>query len=342
MNKENNSVKSDNILNLQNQNILLYLLPILYFVMKKGPSTLSFSGIDHVSLEKKTKLLNRIKGYMSPEEQSILHRAETILLTLARIKSVFEGPELRGAQTYYNSLSVDERKRNMLMDISEFVDHDRREAIYKAVELHTKAREVEDRLGRARSMSSNEVSIDTIERYIDVFDPILEGDLKQRSLELRKIIGMLKLMKSIGSKNSIDEMDLIEAVKPFMPPEQAESLGRMIQIVKAVSTIGNDTNKANVTSNDASNTSQSKNNEINNATAEASKYQGEGNSSYNAGASLNNNMPNNNPYYSSNNYQVNNYRSSYNNPGIMPPAVPAMPSTTEAPSKDQEKKNTDN
>ena len=241
MNKENaNTIKSDNIFGIQNQSMWLLIIPILFLAMKKGPGTLSFNDIDHVSLEKKTKLLNRIKGYMSPEEQSIIHRAETILFTVAKIKSIFEGPDIMAAETQFHSLSLDERKRNMLMDISEFVDNERREVIYKAVELHSKAKVMEDRLGRIQSFSNNEISIDTIEKYIEAFDPILEGELKNKSQEIRKIIGMLKLMKSISSKNGLNELDLIDAVKPFMQAEQAESLGRMIQIVKAVSTIGNE------------------------------------------------------------------------------------------------------
>ncbi len=248
-NENQNSVKDNNIFNFSSQNMLIFLLPVLFLTMKKGAGTLSFSEIDHVGLEKKTKLLNRIKGYMSPEEQSIVHRAETILLTVAKVKSIFEGPEVRGAETHYNSLSLDDRKRNMLMDISEFVDDERREAIYKAVEIHSKARTMQDRLGRLQTLSNNDVTIDTIESYIDAFDPILEGELKNKAVELRKIIGILKLLKTVNNKNGVNEMDLIDAVKSFMPAEQAESLGRMLQIVKAVSTIGNEANNSTTANN---------------------------------------------------------------------------------------------
>ncbi len=245
MNSENqNTVKDNNIFNFSSQSILIFLLPILFLGMKKGAGALSFTEIDHVSLEKKTKLLNRIKGYMSPEEQSIVHRAETILLTVAKVKSIFEGPEVRGAETHYNSLSLDDRKRNMLMDISEFVDNERREAIYKAVELHSKARMMEDKLGRLQALNNKEVTIDTIEGYIDAFNPILEGELKNKVGELRKIIGVLKLLKTINNKSGMNELDLIDAVKSFIPSEQAEGIGRMLQIVKAVSTIGNEANKS--------------------------------------------------------------------------------------------------
>lgn len=236
--------KSDNIFNFHGQNIWLLLLPALFFLMKKKSGTISFSEIDHAALEKKTKLLNRIKGYMSPEEQVIVHKAETILFTAAKIKSIFDGPDVTGAQTHFHSLSVEERKKNMLMDISEFVDHERREAIYKAVELHSKAKTMEALLDRIQPLSANELSIETIERYIDAFDPILEGDLRSRSKELRKIIGVIKLIKSLNNKNGLNEMDLIEAVKPFMQSEQAENIGRMLQIIKAVSTIGNEASEA--------------------------------------------------------------------------------------------------
>ena len=216
----------------------LWILPIFLLLFRGGTNKLDIKSIEASSLEKKAKLLERIKGYMNSEEQIIIHRAEMLLHIMLKVKGLLELPELLSAETRSHTLSFNDRKRHMLMDISEFVDEDKREVIHKAIDLHLKASTMENKIQEIKSLNSTQLSIDTIEKYIDIFDPLLEGDLKNKTKELRILAGILKLMKSLDKKEKLDEMDIIEIIKPFMNSEQGEQLGKMIQIFKAVSSIG--------------------------------------------------------------------------------------------------------
>lgn len=224
----------------------LWILPIFLLIFRGGTSKLNIKEIEASSLEKKAKLLGRIKGYMNSEEQLVIHRAEMLLHIILKVKGLLELPELMGVETRSHTLSFNDRKRHMLMDISEFVDEDKREVIHKAIDLHLKASTMESKIKEIQNLSSSQISIDTLDRYIDIFDPLLEGDLKNRTKELRVLAGILKLMKSLDKKEKLDELDIIEIIKPFMNQEQSEQLGKMIQIFKAVSTIG-ESNQQNVT-----------------------------------------------------------------------------------------------
>ncbi|SCY04923.1 hypothetical protein [Alkaliphilus peptidifermentans] len=221
------------------QNWILFL-PVMMMASSKIPEVLNFSKVDTMELEKKIRLLNRIKGYMKPEEQNILHRSEMILHIVVKVKSLMEISKMQNHETKYHSLSLDDRKRYMLMDIAEFVDDEKRDVIHKAIELNLKANMMGSKIKELQQLSSAEVSIETIEKYIEIFEPLVEGDIKSKTKELKILIGFLKLMKSISSKEKIDEMDIVNMVKPMVNDEQGESLMKMMQIFKALSTISNE------------------------------------------------------------------------------------------------------
>ncbi len=217
----------------------LWLIPILMLYLKKGSEKLNIFKIETESLDNKVKLLNRIKGYMSSEEQLIIHRAEMLLHIISKVKAMMETPDILSATTY-SSLSLADKKRNMLMDISEFVDEEKRGVIHKAIDLHLKANHVEGKIKEIQSLETSQINIESIEKYIELFDPILEGQLKNKTKELKVLMGVLKLMKSLEKKDQFNEMDLIEIITPFVGDEQREQMTKMIQLVKVFSTIGND------------------------------------------------------------------------------------------------------
>ncbi|GAB6086947.1 hypothetical protein [Alkaliphilus crotonatoxidans] len=225
----------------------LWILPILLLFIGGKSNKLNVREIEAMSLEKKAKLLGRIKGYMDSEEQLVIHRAEMLLHIILKVKELMELPGLIGAETKYHTLSYTDRKRHMLMDISEFVDDEKREVIHKAIDLHMKASLMENKIRELQDLANTPLSIDQLDKYIDVFDPLLEGELKDKTKELRVLVGILKLVKSLSSKQKLDESDIFEIAKPFLSKEQGEQLNKMIQIFRAVSSIGEGSSSAGMT-----------------------------------------------------------------------------------------------
>jgi len=194
--------------------------------------------IESATLEKKAKLLGRIKGYMNSEEQLIIHRAEMLLHTIQRLKSFMELPDALEAQTTYHHLSHEEKIRNMLMDLSEFAEPDKREVIQKAINLNMKAKVMEGRVQELQQLSVNPLGLETLEHYIRIVEPILEGGTKDRTKDLKVLVGLLKGIKVMQERKTLDEMTIFEMVKPFIGDEQGQQLERMIKLFKAVSSLG--------------------------------------------------------------------------------------------------------
>jgi len=233
--------QKDHIINigfLSNNWVLI--LPIIMVLFQKLPDLMKINEIQEDKLEKKIKLLNRIKGYMLEEEQGVVHRAEIILHIVVKLKGLLEISQLQKVETKYHSLSFDDRKRYMLMDIAEFVEDDKREAAHRAIELNLKTNMMGTKLKEIKEMGTEGITIETVEKYIELFEPLLEGELKSKSKEIKTLMGILRLVKSMEKKEKIDEMDIIQLIKPFVNEEQGESMMKMIQIFKAISTIGNE------------------------------------------------------------------------------------------------------
>lgn len=220
----------------------LWLLPILMLYLRKGSTKLNIYEIDTNSMEKKARLLNRIKGYMSSEEQLIIHRTEMLLQIISKVKVMMETPDILNSSTY-SSLSIEDKKKNMLLDISEFVDADKQDIIYKSIDVHSKIHHMGNKLQEIKSLDTQSITIETVEKYIELFDPILEGQLQGRTKELKALVGVIKLFKSMETKGQLDETDLIEIIKPFVSQEQGDQLTRMIQLVKVFSAINNESSE---------------------------------------------------------------------------------------------------
>jgi len=202
---------------------------------------LSFKEIDTKNIEKKSALLNRLKGYMDPEEQKIVHRAEIILQLIGNAKMLFETEELISAGVKNSSLNIDDRKRNMLIDLSEFIHDDKREVIHQAIDMDVQIKRLGSKIKDLQTINSQgaSFSLEHIEKYFEIFEPFLDKEITEKVNEGKRLLSMLKLYKSIEEKGTINELDIIEMVKPYIAEEQRENLSRMIGIMKVVSSMGN-------------------------------------------------------------------------------------------------------
>ncbi|SNS86239.1 hypothetical protein SAMN05446037_102460 [Anaerovirgula multivorans] len=244
---ENNREKNNINITLNENHIKLVGIMFLFFLLtsnKKSPSKFNLGKfnlreIDDVELERKCRLLNRIKGYMKAEEQHTVHRAEVILEILGKMKSLIEGPELHSAEVQYHSLSLEDRKRNMLLDLSKHMEGEHRDIIHTAIDLDIKARTIEKKIRELNNLAKDGITLQNVEKLIELAEPLLEGEMKSKTKDIKKITSALKLMKSIDEKGSLDENDLIEVISPYIEPQQRDSLMKMVQIAKAVSSTMN-------------------------------------------------------------------------------------------------------
>ena len=197
--------KSGINITLNESHIKLVGIMFLFFLLtsnKKSPSKFNFKEIDDVELEKKCRLLNRIKGYMSPEEQYVVHRAEAVLEILGKVKSLIEGPELHSAEVQYHSLSLEERKRNMLLDLSKHMEGEHRDIIHTAIDLDIKARSIEKKIRELNELAKNGITLENVEKLVELVEPLLEGEIKSKTKDIKKITGMFRLMKSMEEKGN--------------------------------------------------------------------------------------------------------------------------------------------
>lgn len=260
MEKDNNIVLNEGHIKFIG---FIFLFLLLNF-NKRSSKRLSLADIDETELDKKCKLLNRIKSYMNGEEQYVLHRAEVILQIIGKAKFLLEGSQLNTFEVEYNSLSLADRRKNMLLDLSKHMEEKDREMIYTAIDLDMKARTIEKKIKELQVLAKEGINIQNVEKIIEVVEPLLEGEIRDRTKEIKKITGIMKIIKAIDEKGSIDEMDLMEAVSAYIPSEQRDTLMKMMQIAKAVGSTMNkevekediieETSNADISNADISNT----------------------------------------------------------------------------------------
>lgn len=221
-------------------NWLLFFL-FLIFLSRSDTKKLGFQGMNLVDLDKKTKFLNRIKGYMDPQEQYIVHSAETILQIIRNVKVLMEPPQIASAGVRYSSFSLEDRKRNMLMDLSEFLEDEKKMLVHQAVDFDVKIRTLEKKLKEIHSLSQNGNHMANIHEYIEVFEPILADEVKEKVSEFKKLASIISVIGTLRNKEKISEMDIVEIIQPFIHKDQRDSLMRMVQIFKAVTSMSDDT-----------------------------------------------------------------------------------------------------
>lgn len=246
---ENNKEKNSINITLSESHIKLVGIMFLFFLLtsnKKSPSRLNLGKfnlkeIDDVELERKCRLLNRIKGYMKAEEQYTVHRAEVILEIIGKMKSLIEGPALHSAEVQYHSLSLEDRKRNMLLDLSKHMEGEHREIIHTAIDLDMKARNIEKKIRELNELTKDGINLQNVDKLVELVEPLLEGEMRSKTKDIKKITSTLKLMKSIDQKGALDENDIIEIISSHVEPQQRDTLMKMMQIAKAVSSTMNNT-----------------------------------------------------------------------------------------------------
>jgi len=220
-------------------NWLLFFL-FLIFISRKDTKKLGLEEMNLIDLDKKTKFLNRIKGYMDPEEQHIVHSAETLLQIIRNIKVLMEPPQIASAGVRYSSFSLEDRKRNMLIDLSEFLEDEKKILVHSAVDFDVKVRTLEKKLKEIHNLSQNGNFITNIQEYIEVLEPLLADEIKEKVYEFKKIASVINIISTMKNKDKINEMDIVGIIQPFIPKDQQDSIMRMVQIFQVMSSFKDD------------------------------------------------------------------------------------------------------
>ena len=220
---------------------LFFVIAITYF-LKEGVKIFDFNSIDATNLEKKTKMLNRVRNYMNPAEQDIIYKAEMIIHMMKTLKELSLAPNFKDAETMYTTLSFGDRKRQMMMDISEFLSSDSKKNVDIAMNIYEKANKFGSKFQAIKENSNEEINIDTIEGYVELIDPLVDEGLREKVKDLKKVFNMLRTMKLFDKKNNINDFndgDIFKMIEPFVDEDQKEMAHKFIQIFKAVSSMDN-------------------------------------------------------------------------------------------------------
>lgn len=209
-------------------NWLLFFL-FLLFIYRKDMNRLNFQEITLVDLEKKSELLNRIRGYLDPQEQHIVHSAEIILQIIAKIKILMDLPQAEASEVRYSALNLKDRKRSMLIDLSEFLEDEKKLLVHKVVDLDVKVQALEEELGGTHELSQGKGFMSDINNYIEIFESTFSDGTEENAAELKKIVSILKIINVLKNREKINETDIIEFIYPFIGDERKDSLMRMIR-----------------------------------------------------------------------------------------------------------------
>lgn len=238
MSKLKGRVKMEKNLQVQSNWLLFFLF--LMFINRNDTKRLNFQEISGVDLDKKSKLLNRIKGYMDPEEQQVVHSAEIILQIIGNVKTLIDRPGMTASEIKYPALSLEDRKRNMLMDVSEFFEDEKKMIIHQAVDFDIKIKTLENKLSKLHKLWQEGDHLANLDNYIEILEPVLVEEVKEKLEELKKIVSVLRAINSLKNKDKIDELDIAEIIQPFVNKEQRDSLMRIAQIFKVINSIKED------------------------------------------------------------------------------------------------------
>lgn len=194
----------------------LHFFLFLLFIYRKDTNKLKFQEINLNDLDKKSKLLNRIRGYMDPQEQYIVHSAEIILQIIAKIKTLIDLPRIEASEIRYSALSLEDKKRNMLIDLSEFLEDEERMLVHQAVDFDVKVKTLEKKLNELHKLSQEEDFIANIHNYIEILEPVLADGTKENAVEFKKLALILKIIDSLKNKEKTDESDIMKIVRPLV------------------------------------------------------------------------------------------------------------------------------
>lgn len=126
-----------------------------------------------------------------------------------------------------------------MMDISEFLSSDSRKNIDAAMSIYEKTNKFGSKFHEIRKNTDGEISIDTIEGYVELFEPLVDEKLREKAKDLKKLFNMLRIMKLFDKKKNLEESDIFKMIEPFVEDDQKEMAQKFIQIVKALGSIDN-------------------------------------------------------------------------------------------------------
>jgi len=86
------------------------------------------------------------------------------------------------------------------MDISEFLSSDSRKNIDAAMSIYEKTNKFGSKFHEIRKNTDGEISIDTIEGYVELFEPLVDEKLREKAKDLKKLFNMLRIMKLFDKK----------------------------------------------------------------------------------------------------------------------------------------------
>lgn len=181
--------------NSQTQPNWLPFFLFLIFVYCKDAGKLSLQEINLVDLEKKAQLLSRIKGYMNPQEQYVIHSAEIILQIIAKIKTLVDISQAGVSEIKHPALSLEDKKRNILADLSRFLEDEISELAYKddTEEKAAEFKKLASVLEMINSLKSNG-KINELD-IMEIIQPLInreQGDSLMRMVQTFKVMDSMR------------------------------------------------------------------------------------------------------------------------------------------------------
>ena len=161
---------------------------------------------------------------MDPQEQHVVHSAEIILQIIANIKTLIDLPRIKASEIRYPALSLEEKKRNMLMDLGEFLEDEKKMLIHQVVDFDIKVKTLEKKLKQLHNLSQNEVPIIGIHNYIEIFEPLFIDGTQENADQFKKLVSILKIIEDLKDKEKINESDIMKIIQPFFNKEQKDPL----------------------------------------------------------------------------------------------------------------------
>ncbi len=204
-------------------NLLLFCL-FLFFMYRKDIDKLSLQKIDLDDLDRKSELLEKMRGYMDPQEQYIIHSAEIILQIISKMKTLVDLPRTETSEARYSAPGLEDKRRRMLVDLSEFLDDEKKMLIHQMVDFDAKFKVLEKELKELQKSSRDRGSAVDINDYIRTLEPIFADEAGKELAEFKKLASILKIINNLKNKEKMDESDIMGIIQPLVGGGQKDSL----------------------------------------------------------------------------------------------------------------------
>ena len=166
----------------------------LLFVYYKDAGKLNLQEINLIDLDKKSKLLSRIKGYMDPQEQYIIHSAEIILQIIAKVRMLMDLSQTGTLEMRHPALSLEDKKHNMLTDLGKFLEDEISELAFED--------DTEEKAARFKKLASILEMINSLKsngktKELDIMEIIQPLINKEQGDSLMRMVQTFKIMDSM-------------------------------------------------------------------------------------------------------------------------------------------------